>query len=186
MRGRPRSPETAHLPPGLIQRTRGGNPYYFYCKTPKKGARRREVPLGRSLSDALATYHSMTAERAYIKHSHKPMLPWVAKEMFETCRSHSARRGIPFKLTLGDVETLLAESRHRCALTGIHFETRKPEGARFRHWMPSIDRIKCAGCYELGNVRLVAMAVNIALNDLGEDTLIHIARMLLRHRRAMK
>lgn len=183
-RGRPRQASTAALPPGMLVKTRAGATYYYLSRAPKKGAKRTQEPLGKTLTIALAHYKVLTDPQRYIKHSSVPMLPWVTKELFATCRSHSARRKIAFNLTYPDVEKLLADSENKCALTGIHFETRLPEGARFRHWMPSIDRIDCRGCYEVGNVRLVAMAVNIALNDIGEEALVHIARMLLRKRRA--
>ena len=59
----------------------------------------------------------------------------------------------------------------------------KPQGARKRMWAPSVDRINSAHGYVAGNMRLVAIAVNIAMSDFGEEFLLRIAEAIVRRRR---
>jgi len=56
-----------------------------------------------------------------------------------------------------------------CELTGIPFDTATGRNGRRRPFAPSMDRIDCSKGYIAGNVRLVALIVNCALGDFGEE-----------------
>jgi len=86
-------------------------------------------------------------------------------------------------MTFSEFEELWLASRGRCELTGIHFSSKRVDGSVKRPWMPSVDRIDSAKGYEKGNCRLVCVAVNIALNDFGIETLCRIAGALVDKRR---
>lgn len=63
----------------------------------------------------------------------------------------------------------------RCEVSGIAFSDERPSHHRKAMWAPSIDRVDCRLGYELGNCRLVCVAVNIALNEFGVEVLGRIA-----------
>jgi hypothetical protein len=172
--GRLRTGANATLPPGLLARQRPSGTHYFLSR-PKDG-KREEVPLGKVLEHALAEYRSLV-----------PGADWpawdqaaVARELFARARKGARQRRLEFAIELQHVEELLAQADGRCMLTGIPFDMRRPAGARKRLWAPSVDRIESAHGYVLGNVRLVAIAVNIAMSDFGEEFLIRIANALSR------
>ena len=73
---------------------------------------------------------------------------------------------------------MLERQGYRCAVSGIAFDLTDPGSARrvFRKpYRPSLDRIACKGPYSKQNVRLVCVAVNVALNEWGEPVLYKIA-----------
>lgn len=180
-RGRRRTAERVGLPPGMIERVRNSGTYYYLAR--KRGRSREELPLGGSLEHALDEYAKITGEpRERVRNV--AARPWLAADLHAACKKRAKVRGLAFALTVQDVEQLLADSRGRCALTGIGFDLRRRDGERRRKWAPSIDRIENSAGYTPANVRLVCSSVNIALNDFGEELLVKIARALLRKRRA--
>jgi hypothetical protein len=68
----------------------------------------------------------------------------------------------------------------RCELTGLLFKLTVMKGRSKRPWAPSVDRIDCTKGYTAENCRLVCTAVNLAMNEWGEDTLRRIAKALTR------
>lgn len=173
--GRTRSPATAHLPPGLLMRRRGSTVHYYLSRP--NGDRREEVPLGNLLDQALAEYQTLRPVQQ------QPITEATARELFVRCRKGARQRGLEFGLALEDVQTLLAASGGCCAVTGIPFDLTRPAGQRKRLWAPSVDRIESGAGYVSGNVRVVAIAVNIAMSDFGEEFLLRIAHALIRKRR---
>jgi hypothetical protein len=91
--------------------------------------------------------------------------------VWESARRRARATGTEFTLTLADVEQLAADNAHCCALTGIPFDfAQLQRGTESRRpFFPSLDRITPKGPYSLANVRLVLVAMNIALSDWGED-----------------
>lgn len=77
---------------------------------------------------------------------------------------------------------LLLRSGGKCMLTGIPFSSEKLSGRR-RPWLPSLDRIDSSKGYIDGNMRLVCSAVNIALNDWGDEVFWRIVESAIAHRR---
>jgi hypothetical protein len=66
----------------------------------------------------------------------------------------------------------------KCELSGIEWDHKTVVGNK-RPFAPSIDRIDCSAGYTFENCRLVCIAVNIALSNFGDETLIRIARGIL-------
>lgn len=106
------------------------------------------------------------------------------KAIMKALRCRSKAGGIDLKLTADDIDELKDRSRGFCELTNIQFSDKKPEGKRFRPWMPSIDRIDSALPYEMDNCRLVCAYINIAINDLGETEFSRIAMMYLKAKKS--
>lgn len=79
-------------------------------------------------------------------------------------------------LTLQELSQVLLQSGGRCAVTGLRFtlsaKVRDPFAA-------SLDRIDSSLGYIYGNVRIVLLAVNLAMSHWGEASLMTIARALV-------
>lgn len=175
---RARTAETSDLPPGIIVRKRPSGNYYYY-QTSSVGAKRREYPLGKVRVQAIAKWREIASETPPAK-QRVGLQPWVSRKLRNAVMANAKKRKIEFSLTLEDVTQLIEDSGGKCSLTGIEFDLFKDHGARARPWAPSIDRIDCALGYVVGNVRLVACAVNLALSDFGEATLLRIAKGLIK------
>jgi hypothetical protein len=98
--------------------------------------------------------------------------------MLAAARSRSKKKGLPFDLTLHRVLHLASECGGRCSVSGVRLHgsavgKRKP-------FLPSLDRIDCSLGYTFDNCRIVALAVNYAMSDFGEEALRIIARAIVR------
>jgi hypothetical protein len=94
-------------------------------------------------------------------------------------------RNIPFDLVPSDVLALMKASAFRCPLSGISFSRTAPvKGDTFSirdPWAPSIDRLDNRLGYHPDNVRVVCIAANMAMNAWGYDTLLRLARGVVRN-----
>lgn len=110
---------------------------------------------------------------------------WI-RGLFTAARKNAAARGHKFALTIEDVAALVANSRGRCAVTGIALSNERgdlPTGRRMRRpWAPSIDRMDSSKGYELGNCRIVCCAANYAMSQWGEAVLLEMAKSIARKR----
>ena len=70
-----------------------------------------------------------------------------------------------------------------CEISGIKFELSLPErGIRRNPYGPSIDRKVAGSDYTPDNCRVILLALNIAINEWGEDVYCDIADKFLGHR----
>lgn len=106
----------------------------------------------------------------------------LAELLVEKARYRAKARGRCCTITAQWMMEQIETQKFRCALTGIRFKTAKLEGqAGTRNpYAPSLDRIDTSKGYEAGNVRIVLLAVNVALNEWGEELLREIASGLAR------
>jgi hypothetical protein len=166
------------LPPRMLKRVRGKITYYYYAS---KGVNRKEVALGSNKASAILEYKRLSAGDSFSKSGMPPRHPAV---LLNSIKRNAKVRSIPVALTAADIESLLARANGRCELTSIAFDYSTFPGQRVRPWAASIDRIESQKGYEIENCRVVCAAVNIALNQFGEDVLVAIAAGLLRGRAA--
>jgi hypothetical protein len=69
----------------------------------------------------------------------------------------------------------------RCAVSGLEFSSAAVGAGRARHpFMPSLDQIEPGKGYTADNVRLVCVVANFAMNAWGLDTLIRVARGVIK------
>lgn len=104
-------------------------------------------------------------------------------------KKRAAVKEITFDLKPEDVIRTLRKQQYRCALSGLPFKTEAVgggEGPWRAPMRPSLDRINSNLGYLPGNVRIVLVAVNVALSDWGEDVLITIAHAISDRRRRME
>jgi hypothetical protein len=123
---------------------------------------------------------SVTAGRVPPKIKRRYEAKWG--RLLDNARTRALRRGEQFPLTQRDMEHIIARSRSRCEVTGLPFSWKWHPNQRRRPFAPSLDRIIPALGYTRANVRLVCVAVNIAINEWGEDTFAAIASAYLSHR----
>jgi hypothetical protein len=105
-----------------------------------------------------------------------------AREWEMTCRrlSHNPRRTRTQRKTAGgritftEVREMLQSQDFRCAVTGV--ELRPYAKGDPNPFQASLDRIDVEGSYDIENVRIVALIVNLAMNRWGEDALFELFR----------
>jgi len=97
-----------------------------------------------------------------------------ATTLYHSSRARARQYGVTHDITKGWVAEQLQKGH--CALTGLPFFYGQNDTLATAHPMsPSIDRIQPGGSYTMQNCRMVVTAVNVALNDWGEDTFSQIA-----------
>lgn len=103
-------------------------------------------------------------------------------DLHANAKKRAAAKKLDFSLTRDDVRSMLEFCDGRCQVTDIALDYGRGRGyaGRRRPWYPSIDRISCAYGYNPGNVRIVCVAVNLAMNEWGERVLRRIAWALVR------
>lgn len=110
-----------------------------------------------------------------------PIPELFLKEMLGHAKKNAKARDLPFSITLDDLKRLALVDNGMCSMTGIRYEYGIAEEANKAHirrkriWAPSIDRIKSEHGYEPWNIRIVCVAVNIAMQEFGSDVLKKIA-----------
>ncbi len=88
---------------------------------------------------------------------------------------HARKRDLPFQIDAGYVLRLMSQSGFRCPVSGIPFTWSKDQVLGRGPWSPSIDRIDSKHGYVPGNIRVVCLAANIAMNAWGYDVLLRLA-----------
>lgn len=105
----------------------------------------------------------------------------VANQVYMRSRASARERGVPFDLESHDVFWMMQKTGFRCAVSGIGFTKKISKQARpLDPWAPSLDRIVNRQGYVRDNVRVVCCAANIAMNEWGHDTLLRLARGVVR------
>lgn len=106
----------------------------------------------------------------------------VAKSAIDRAVYRAKRKNLQCDITAEWILDQIERQHFRCALTGIKFTAlrKRGDGWQKNPYAPSPDRIDNRRGYTEDNVRIVLSAVNIALNEWGEDMLREIANGLIR------
>jgi hypothetical protein len=104
-----------------------------------------------------------------------PVAPIELKKMYAGMLSRSRLNEWDEILSYEEFLDIFYKTGGMCELSGIPFAGGKINNSRARPFFPSIDRINSCKGYTKDNVRFVCCAVNLALNDFGEDVLNQIA-----------
>lgn len=89
-------------------------------------------------------------------------------------RRKSSIRQWPECISLTELTQVMLNSQGRCAITGLPFDCNPAAGRS--PFAISVDRIDSSQGYCVGNVRLVLLAVNLAMSHWGEEAFRAIAR----------
>jgi hypothetical protein len=100
-------------------------------------------------------------------------------------RSSARSRGIPFDLKSAYIYDLMAETSFCCAVSGIALSKTQRGSGFVDPWSASIDRIENRHGYIPGNVRIVSVTANMAMNQFGYDVLLRLANGVVRSSRAV-
>lgn len=103
----------------------------------------------------------------------------IAKAVTGRQRVAAKARGHAFLIDARFVYALMAQAGFRCSISGIPFTFGDGE-LDVHPWAPSIDRIDNRHGYLPDNVRVVCIAANIAMNRWGYDTLLRLAKGVVR------
>lgn len=182
-----------HKPPNVLPRSVFFKNGAFYFVTFERETRRQKWHrLGKTWGESYERYQRLVPQikgDAYLKRRLAtyqtggiPELQLAA--MLKQSRKNARARGLPHSITIDDLREMASLSGGRCALSGLKFEyglAKEVDGLntrRKRPWAPSIDRIDSTRGYDIGNVRLVCVAVNIARQDFPDSVLYRIAEGL--------
>jgi len=100
------------------------------------------------------------------------------KQFWYYCKKSAKKRGIPFQLTVFDIQRLYIKQRGRCAISGFYLQipyrtSHKPTHEKLDPFnQASLDRINSSGIYEKSNVQLVSYPVNLLKNKLPNSDVI--------------
>lgn len=97
-----------------------------------------------------------------------------------SARKRATKKGETHELSIEQARALWARSGGACEMTKIRFDFTAMPGKR-RPFAPSIDRIDSDRGYSIDNLRVVCVAVNLAMNQWGEDVLVRVAVGMLNH-----
>jgi hypothetical protein len=115
----------------------------------------------------IATWRTAEVSRA---------LPRWAAILWKDTQKRALKAGIFFDLDIRDMAEMIERASGHCEVSGVPFNLARPAGGFRRPLAPSIDRIAASIGYDARNCRLVCCAVNIAMNEWGEDVFMMIAR----------
>lgn len=106
------------------------------------------------------------------------------RKLFHSARQRAVKCGRTYTITSQQTEDLINRCQSACELTGMPFSLDR-KGCAIGPFSPSLDRIDSARGYEFDNVRIVCAAINLAMNQWGEDMFEEIARSYLAHKEVM-
>lgn len=111
----------------------------------------------------------------------KAELKAFISKAFRSCKRRSEDRGITNNITLDMLLAMAEKDGWRCSVSGVKYDLRQLSKHHGRPFAPSIDRIKPELGYTEGNVRLVCLSTNYAMNQWGEEIFGVLARSFIKN-----
>jgi hypothetical protein len=121
--------------------------------------------------DRMAKNEDLFDENSY----RLPITNITLKSLYRSTVKRAKQSGLEHSISENDFFNLYELQDGSCAVSGLPFYAGKQESWRTQPFFPSLDRIDSTKGYVAGNVRFVCFAVNVALNDWGEDVLTILA-----------
>lgn len=132
-----------------------------------------------------ATVEDREKRKAYVASRRERSREWLnayrhsesgcLRRVLKVSRATARAKGWDHDLDWDWLSEEYAAQGGRCALTGVEFVFDKPQKGYRRPFAPSIDRIDPRKGYVKSNCRIVCAALNIAINDWGEDVFAALA-----------
>lgn len=101
------------------------------------------------------------------------------KRRFAYCKASAKARKIEFIINENDVIFAADSAGWRCAVTNAPFSLKRIGRMNRAPFAPSIDRIDSSKGYIPGNVRVVCLFANLAMNEWGEQVLTYLMTQML-------
>ena len=160
--------------------SRHGNVRYYF-RHPKLGRTRLPDPVA---IDKFSKAHQDCMVMA-AKGQRKPKLGVSAFFQYVSyCKARAARKGIDCSISAKWVLSRYYAQGGKCLVSGIKMELRNGTEPRKSPYQLSVDRIDSKKGYTKSNCRLVILAVNLAMNNWGENVFLEIARRTAQERSA--
>jgi hypothetical protein len=105
----------------------------------------------------------------------------IAGQRFSQWKAGAERRGLPWNLTIDEIESLWARQKGCCALTGDPMSLEKNDRN-----VISLDRIDSDRGYEVGNVQLTTWRVNEIKSNLLDADFIEMCRKVAAFQQELK
>ena len=99
--------------------------------------------------------------------------------LLRIAKRRAAKSQVPFSLTTDHALELLKAQQFRCAVSGLPLAAFPGSRSSYDPYGVSVDRIDPYEGYVEGNVRLVALIVNVAMSRWGEAPLLRMAESLV-------
>lgn len=171
---RPKKPGREHWPTGLWQ----SRPGYFVWAHPSGGG---AFAIGRVTEEhAIKQAGILALPFAPLPELRGGKLQTAAALVYSRAFSRRHAHESDF-LTKEEFAAIWKRAAGRCELSGIALSLHGKEDGWQKHpWAPSLDRIDSRKGYVAGNCRIVCVAVNIALNEFGEEVLRRLAMAIVK------
>ena len=98
------------------------------------------------------------------------------KRLLSQSSKRARKAGLEMELTLEYLLRMWNRQKGACALTGIEFFETSEKAHKRRPFVPSLDRVDSNKGYLKNNVRIVCVAVNMALFTWGDEVFDYVAR----------
>jgi hypothetical protein len=105
----------------------------------------------------------------------------IPRRVYSACKTNAEKRGIPFNLTIEDIQEVFENQKGLCRYTQlpITFEQPRITGTNRRYKSnASIDRIDSNKSYTKDNIQLVEKRVNMMKWKLTEEEFLDLAKMI--------
>lgn len=90
-------------------------------------------------------------------------------DIYCSAKQRALLKNIESDMTFENVLDMFKEQDGKCLLTGMKLDfSKKIKGVNYNPLAPSIDKIDASKGYVKGNVRIVAVIVNLSLNGFGD------------------
>ncbi len=148
---------------------------YYYVKT-RKG-RATWTPLTRDLESSIGIANALrgTGEARDVDSIRRGL-----RNSWRAARWRAQKYGVSFELEWEVVEGMADRNGWCCALTGFPFTMSQASRRAAGPFGPSIDRVIPSRGYVDGNVRIICVAINYALNEWGDEFFERLAAAFLK------
>ena len=136
-----------------------------------------QTVLKRHVSNASRS-QKLTAWQALVEAMRRDQKSWLNRTA-QGMAYRGRRAGRGACMTPGQLADLLLRCDGHCEVTGIALSFERPDPAkRAAPFQPSIDRIDSSNGYTAANCRVVALAVNLAMREWGEEVISRIGKAI--------
>lgn len=160
--------------PWMFRRENGT--FYASWHNPRSGRNERESLRTKDPAAAEAAFAAYLKNRPHLDATEPEQgkaLTWAqwSQKMCRRARENAKAKGRQYAISPAIVEQMILAQDARCAVTGIELSNRYFYRNPFA---PSLDQVLPGGGYLPGNIRVVSVIANTAMNGWGEKPLLRL------------